>query len=140
MCSSDLSARTKPSWSYVLVADYTKGIESHQFQGDIRNSGCLFAQCLKHLSKNAEKAMSGMKRQRDIAACIYKMGRARTKQEYECTLQDFQVLQLEAAEWFDKRHHLFARYVFLENRFRQFGVTTNNACESSNNAILFCFV
>ena len=72
--------------------------------------------------------MSGIKRQRDIAACIYKMGRARTKQEYECTLQDFQALQLEAAEWFDKRHHLFARYVFLENRFRKFGVTTSNAC------------
>jgi hypothetical protein len=32
--------------SYVLVADYTKGIESHQFQCDIRDSGCLFAQCL----------------------------------------------------------------------------------------------
>ena len=29
--------------SHVLVADYTKGIESHQFQGDIKNSGCLFA-------------------------------------------------------------------------------------------------
>ena len=124
--------------SYVLVADYTKGIESHQFQGDIRNSGCMFARCFKHLSENAEKAMSGIKGRGDIAACIYKMGRARTKQEYERTLQDFQALHLEAAEWFDKRHHLFASYVFLENGFRRFGVTTNNACESSNNAILFC--
>jgi hypothetical protein len=72
--------------SYVLVADYTKGIESHQFQGDIINSGCLFARCLKYLSKNAEKAMSGIKGQGDIAACIYKMGMARTKQENERTL------------------------------------------------------
>ena len=132
------SARTKSSRSNVFVADYTKGIESHQFQGGIGSSGCLFAQCLKHLSKYAEKAMSGIKGWGDIATCIYKMGRARTKQEYECTLQDFQALHLEAAEWFDKRYHLFASYVFLENGFRQFGVTTNNACESLNNAILCC--
>ena len=100
------SDSTKLPRSYVLVADYTKVIVSHQFQGDIWNSGCLFAHCLKHLSENAEKAMSGIKGRGDIAACIYKMGRARTKQEYECTLQDFQALHLEAAEWFDKRHSL----------------------------------
>jgi hypothetical protein len=82
--------------------------------------------------------MSGIKRQRDIAACIYKMGRARTKQIYECALQDFQALHLQAAEWFDKRQHLFASYVFLEKGFRQFVVTSSNACESSNNAILCC--
>ena len=73
-----------------------------------------------------------------MAACIYKIERARTKQEYECTLHDFQALHLEAAEWFDKRHHLFASFVFLENGFRQFGVTTNNACESSNCSIFYC--
>ena len=124
--------------SYVLVADYTKGIESHQFQGNNRNSACLFALCLKHLSGNAEKAMTGIKGWGDVAACIYKMGRARTKQGYEHTLHDFQALNSEAAEWLDKRYHLFASYFFLENKFRRFGVTTNNACESSNNAILFC--
>ena len=47
---------------YVVFADYTEGIESHQFQGDISHSGCLFAQCFKHLSKNAKKAMPGIKR------------------------------------------------------------------------------
>ena len=45
-------------------------------------------------------------------------------------------LHLAGAKWFDKRHHLFASYVFLQNWFSQFGVTTNNACESTNNAIL----
>jgi hypothetical protein len=53
---------------YILVADYTKGIESHQFQGDIRKFGCLFAQFLKHPSKNAEIVISGIKGQGDIAA------------------------------------------------------------------------
>ena len=38
--------------SYVLVADYFKGIGIQQFQGDIRNSGCLFARFLKHCSEN----------------------------------------------------------------------------------------
>ena len=47
---------------YVVFADYTEGIESHQFQGDISHSGCLFAQRFKHLSKNAKKAMPGIKR------------------------------------------------------------------------------
>ena len=84
--------------------------------------------CLKHLSENAEKAMTGIKGRGDIATYIYKPGKARTKQQYTQALQDLQSLHLEAAEWFDKRHHLFASYVFLENRFSQFGVTTNNAC------------
>jgi hypothetical protein len=39
--------------SYVLVTDYFKGIRIHQLQGDIRNSGCLFARFLKHCSENA---------------------------------------------------------------------------------------
>jgi hypothetical protein len=60
--------------------DYRKGIESHQFHGDIRNSGCSFARCLKLLSEVAEKAISGIKERGDIAACMYKMGKARTKQ------------------------------------------------------------
>jgi hypothetical protein len=45
------------------------------------------------------------------------MGKARTKQQYEQTLQKFQALHLEAAEWFDKRQCLFASYIFLENGF-----------------------
>ena len=73
-----------------------------------------------------------------MAACIYKKGRARTNQEYERNPQEFQAFHLEAAEWCDKRHHLFASYVFLENGFRQFGVITSNACESSNNTIVCC--
>jgi hypothetical protein len=47
------------SGSSVLIANYSKGIESQQFQGDIRNSGCFFAKCWKHLSENAKKAMLG---------------------------------------------------------------------------------
>jgi hypothetical protein len=105
--------------SYVLATDYTKGIGSHQFQCIMINSGCLFERCLKHLFKNAKKAMSSIRKgQGDIAASIYKMGRARTKQEDWCILQDFQALHLEAAEQFDKRHHRFASYVFLEIGFR----------------------
>jgi hypothetical protein len=61
---------------------------------------------------------------------------ARIKQQDKQTLKDFQALHLDAAEWFDKRHHHFAIYVFLEKGFRQLGVTTDNACESSNNSIL----
>ena len=99
------------------------------------HSGCMFARCLKHLSENAEKTLSGIKGRGDIAACIYKLGKARTKHCYERTLQDLQALHVEAAEWFDKRHHLFASYIFLQNGFSRFGVTTNNACESTNNAI-----
>jgi hypothetical protein len=49
------------SGSSVLIANYSKGIESQQFQGDIRNSGCLFAKCLKHLSENAKRAILGKK-------------------------------------------------------------------------------
>ena len=33
--------------SHVLIAKYTKAIESHQFQGSNRNSGSLFPRCLK---------------------------------------------------------------------------------------------
>jgi hypothetical protein len=50
------------------------------------------------------------KRRGDIVACKYKRGNARTKQQY----------------------------IFLENGFSQFGVTTNDVCESANNAILLC--
>ena len=50
--------------------------------------------------------------------------------------KNFQVLHLKAAEWFDKRHYLFASYIFIVIGFRQFAGTINNACESSNNAIL----
>ena len=59
------------------------------------------------------------------------------KPQYERTLQDFQALHLEAAEWFDKRYHFFDSYILLENAFSQFGVTTNNVCESTSNEILF---
>ena len=54
----------------VLIADYSKGIQSQQSQGDITNSGCLFARYLKYLYENAEKAMSRIKGRGDIAACI----------------------------------------------------------------------
>jgi hypothetical protein len=47
--------------SHVLVADFTMGIESHQFQGDIRSSGCLFSRYLKHLFENTEKATTSIK-------------------------------------------------------------------------------
>jgi hypothetical protein len=40
---------------YVLVTVYTKGIESQQLKGDNRNSGCLFARCLKYLSELSKK-------------------------------------------------------------------------------------
>ena len=63
------------------------------------------------------------------------MGRVRMKPQNERTLQDFQALHLEAAEWFDKRYHFFDSYILLESAFSQFGVTTNNACESSNCSI-----
>ena len=33
--------------SDVLIADYTQTVESKQFKGSIRSSGCLFARCLK---------------------------------------------------------------------------------------------
>ena len=47
--------------THVLVVDFTKGIESHQVQGDIRRSGCLFSRYLKHLFENSEKAMTSIK-------------------------------------------------------------------------------
>ena len=47
------------------------------------------------------------------------------KQQYECTLHDFQALHLEAARGFDKKHHLFASHVYLESGFSQVGVTTS---------------
>ena len=52
------------------------------------------------------KAISGIEGRGYTAVCIYQLGKTRTKQEYEYTLQDFQALHLEGAEWFDKRHHL----------------------------------
>jgi hypothetical protein len=58
---------------YDIFADYIKGIESHQFQGGISHSGCLFAQCLKHLSNHVKKAMPGIKGKGHRAACIYKI-------------------------------------------------------------------
>ena len=33
--------------SHVLIANYTKAIESHKFQGSNRNSGSLFPRCSK---------------------------------------------------------------------------------------------
>jgi hypothetical protein len=39
----------------------------------------LFARDLKHLFENAEKAMTGIKGMGGIAACIYKLGKARIK-------------------------------------------------------------
>ena len=133
-----MSARTKLSSVLCPCCRLHKGDWESSVPRWYQKFWMLVCTMVKHLSENSEKAMSGIKRQRDIAACIYKMGRARTKQEYECTLQDFQALHLEAAEWFHKRHRLFASYVFLEKGFRQFGVTSSNACESSNNAILCC--
>jgi hypothetical protein len=97
----------------------------------------LVCTMLKHLSENAEKNLRYKKTER-LSSLHLQDGRASTKQDYECTLQDVQALHLEAAEWFDKRHYLFASYVFLEKGFRQFGVTTSNACESLNNAIMCC--
>ena len=47
--------------TYICIVDYSMWIQSHQFQGDIRNSGCLLARCLKHLSENAEKAIISWK-------------------------------------------------------------------------------
>ena len=61
----------------IFIADNTKGIESQQFQGDIRNSECLFAWCLKHLAEKANETMTGIKGREDIA-CISKLGKART--------------------------------------------------------------
>jgi hypothetical protein len=86
---------------------------------------------LKYLYENAEKTMSRIKGRGDIAACIYKIGNARLKQQHEI-LQNLKALHCEAGDWFDNRYHLFASLVSLENRFSWFRVTTSNACESTN--------
>ena len=41
--------------SYVLIADYSKGFESQQFQCGIRSSGGMFARCFKHLANMLRK-------------------------------------------------------------------------------------
>jgi hypothetical protein len=66
--------------------DYSKGIKSQQFKDIVRNSEFLFARCLKHLSENAQKVMTSVEERRDIAECIYQLGVARTKQQYQKTL------------------------------------------------------
>jgi hypothetical protein len=43
----------------------------------------LFARCLKQQSESAKKVLSGIKGRGDIAACIYKMKKARIKQQYK---------------------------------------------------------
>jgi hypothetical protein len=72
--------------SYVLIVDNTKEIESQQFLGSIRNSGCLLTGFLKHIYENAKKTVSSIKGKGDIAACIYQVGKAWTKQWYKFIL------------------------------------------------------
>ena len=55
---------------------------------------------------------------------------------YTQALQDPQGLHLEVAELLDKRHYLCACYELLENGFGQWGITTNDSCESTNNPSL----
>jgi hypothetical protein len=64
----------------------------------------MLARCFKHLSENTKKAMTSIKESRNIVVvCNYQLGKVRTKQWWEQTLQNFKALHLEGAEWFDKK-------------------------------------
>ena len=47
--------------SYVLVADYSKGIKCQGHKGSARNSGSRSTRCLKHQCENAKTAITGTK-------------------------------------------------------------------------------
>jgi hypothetical protein len=124
------------SGPFILLSDYSKGVESDTFQDSIKLAGCAFSRCVQHMLDNAETALHGIKGKPQIAKCVYKLARARTKARYEHTLQRLRDLHATAAEWFHERHQLFSSFVLLEKGFCRFETVNNNACESSNNAIL----
>ena len=84
-----------------------------------------------------KKAIIYIKWRGDTAACIYQLGRARTKHQYKQNPTGLPSPPSWSSWVLWQKVPSFASYVFLENGFSQFDVTTDNACESTNNVILF---
>jgi len=120
----------------IFVADFDKGIETSQFQTKLRNNGCMFRRCFKHMCAdcaNSTRGTSKLKGKEEWLA--EKMAKSRNENKYQRYLQDMQKLDKNVADWFNNNCQQFSSYSFLDRNRRSFGVVTNNDAEILSDAI-----